>query len=64
MKTSEMDNNKSETSQWYVMRVSYGRAEKANDMLMSKGIETFLPLHTIYKVTELSQVKIHKRDLT
>ena len=45
-----MDNNKSETSQWYVLRVSYGRAEKANDMLTSKGIETFLPLHTVYKV--------------
>ena len=50
MKTLEMDNNKSETSQWYVLRVSYGRAEKANDLLTSKGIETFLPLHTVYKV--------------
>lgn len=57
MKTSEMDNNKSETSQWYVMRVSYGRAEKANDMLMSKGIETFLPLHTIYKVINGKRTK-------
>ena len=52
-----MDNNKSETSQWYVMRVSYGRAEKANDMLMSKGIETFLPLHTIYKVINGKRTK-------
>ena len=57
MKTSEMDNNKSETLQWYVMRVSYGRAEKANDMLMSKGIETFLPLHTIYKVINGKRTK-------
>ena len=44
-----MDNNKSETSQWYVLRVSYGRAEKANEILKAKGIETHLPLHTIYK---------------
>ena len=57
MKTSEMDNNKSETLQWYVLRVSYGRAEKANDMLMSKGIETFLPLHTIYKVINGKRTK-------
>ena len=52
-----MDNNKSETLQWYVLRVSYGRAEKANDMLMSKGIETFLPLHTIYKVINGKRTK-------
>ena len=49
MKTLEMDNNKSETSQWYVLRVSYGRAEKANEILKAKGIETYIPFHTIYK---------------
>ena len=38
-----------ETEQWYVLRVSYGRAEKANEILKAKGIETHLPLHTIYK---------------
>ena len=35
--------------QWYVLIVSYGRAEKANEILKAKGMETFLPLHTIYK---------------
>ena len=35
--------------QWYVLRVSYGRAEKANELLKAKGIETHLPLQTIYK---------------
>lgn len=35
--------------QWYVLRVSYGRAAKANEMLKAKGIETHLPLQTIYK---------------
>ena len=38
-----------ETEQWYVLRVSYGRAEKANEILKAKGIETHLPLHTVYK---------------
>ena len=42
-------NAQSETKQWYVLRVSYGRAEKANEILKAKGIETHLPLHTIYK---------------
>ena len=42
-------NAQPETKQWYVLRVSYGRAEKANEILKAKGIETHLPLHTIYK---------------
>lgn len=42
-------NAQSETKQWYVLRVSYGRAEKANDLLTSKGIETYIPFHTVYK---------------
>ena len=42
-------NAQSETKQWYVLRVSYGRAEKANEILKAKGIETHLPLHTVYK---------------
>lgn len=42
-------NAQSETKQWYVLRVSYGRAEKANEILTAKGIETYLPLHTINK---------------
>lgn len=42
-------NAKSETKKWYVLRVSYGRAEKANELLKAKGIETHLPLHTTYK---------------
>ena len=44
-----VENAQSETMQWYVLRVSYGRAEKANELLKAKGIETHLPLHTIYK---------------
>ena len=42
-------NAQSETEQWFVLRVSYGRAEKANEILKAKGIETHLPLHTVYK---------------
>ena len=39
-----VENAQSETKQWYVLRVSYGRAEKANELLKAKGIETHLPL--------------------
>ena len=42
-------NAQTETKQWYVLRVSYGSAEKANDLLSAKGLETHLPLHTVYK---------------
>ena len=44
-----VENVPTEKIQWYVLRVSYGRAEKANEILKAKGIETYLPLHTIYK---------------
>ena len=44
-----VENAQSESKQWYVLRVSYGRAEKANDLLSAIGLETYLPLHTIYK---------------
>ena len=44
-----VENAQSETKQWYVLRVSYCRAEKANEILQAKGIETHLPLHSIYK---------------
>lgn len=29
---------------WFLMRVSYGREQKAKDYLMAKGIEVFLPM--------------------
>ena len=43
--------------QWYVLRVSYGRAAKANEILKAKGIETHLPLQTIYKEVDGRRVK-------
>ena len=44
-----VESAQSESKQWYVLRVSYGRAEKANEILKAKGIETRLPFHTVYK---------------
>ena len=52
-----VENAQSETRQWYVLRVSYGRAEKANELLKAKGIETHLPLHTTYKVVNWKHKK-------
>ena len=44
-----VENVPAEEVQWYVLRISYGRTEKANDLLMSKNVKTYLPLHTHYK---------------
>ena len=43
-----VENVPTEKIQWFVLRLSYGRAEKANDLLSAKELETYLPLH-IYK---------------
>ena len=50
-------NAQSETKQWYVLRVSYGRAVKANELLKAKGIETHLPLHTTNKEVNGKRIK-------
>ena len=52
-----VENAQTETKQWYVLRVSYGRAEKANELLKAKGIETHLPLHTTYKEVNGKRIK-------
>ncbi|MDY4653643.1 MAG: UpxY family transcription antiterminator [Prevotella sp.] len=52
-----VENAQSETKQWYVLRVSYGRSEKANELLKAKGIETHLPLHTTYKEMNGKRIK-------
>ena len=52
-----VENAQSESKQWYVLRVSYGRAEKANELLTAKGIETHLPLHTTYKEVNGKRIK-------
>ena len=52
-----VENAQLETKQWYVLRVSYGRAEKANELLIAKGIETHLPLHTIFKEVNGRRIK-------
>ena len=52
-----VENAQSETKQWYVLRVSYGRAVKANELLKAKGIETHLPLHTTYKGVNGKRIK-------
>ena len=43
-----VDNALAEDKQWYVLRVSYGRAENGHELLTTKGIETYLPLHAMY----------------
>lgn len=39
-----------EVSQWYALRVTYGREKKAYDYLVGKGIEAFYPTITTVKI--------------
>ena len=36
-----------EERKWYVLRATYGRTEAANDILASRGITTYLPMHQV-----------------
>jgi len=35
--------------QWFVLRATYGRTEKALGILQAKNIETYLPMHYVIK---------------
>ena len=35
--------------QWYVLRATYGRTEKALGYLRAKNVETYLPMHNVIK---------------
>lgn len=35
--------------QWYVLRATYGRTEKALSYLRAKNVETYLPMHNVIK---------------
>lgn len=37
---------------WFVLRVSYGRSIKAEELLKNKGIETYNPLHRVVKMVK------------
>ena len=36
--------------QWFVLRATYGRAEKALGYLQAKNVETYLPMHYVVKI--------------
>jgi transcription antitermination factor NusG len=40
-----VENVSDASKQWYVLRVSYGRTSKAKEVIESKGIECYAPLH-------------------
>ena len=37
---------------WFAMRVTYRREIKVQDMLKEQGIETFMPMRYVLKVSE------------
>ena len=38
-----------EKKQWFVLRATYGRAEKALGVLQTANVETYLPMHYVVK---------------
>lgn len=42
---------------WFLMRVSYGREQKAKDYLMAKGIEVFLPMQEKHYVCNGKRIR-------
>ena len=44
--------------QWYVVRVSYGRINKAKDILEKKNLDYYLPLHYIIKTVNNKRKRI------
>ena len=45
--------------QWFVLRATYGRTEKALGFLQAKDIETYLPMHDVVKEIEGRRQRIY-----
>ena len=39
-----------EKKQWFVLRATYGRTEKALGYFQAKNVETYLPMHYVVKI--------------
>ena len=44
---------------WFVLRISYGRVNKAKDLLDSRKIEYYLPLHYTLKIIRNKKKKFY-----
>ena len=44
--------------QWFVLRATYGRAEKALGYLQAKNVETYLPMHYVVKIVNGNRKQI------
>lgn len=46
--------------QWFVLRATYGRTEKALGILQAKNIETYLPMHYVIKEINGKRKLVHE----
>lgn len=46
--------------QWFVLRVSYGRANKARELLEKEHIDYYLPLHYVIKIVDEKKKRVLK----
>ena len=47
--SSDSAHSDSEKKQWFVLRATYGRTEKALEILQAANVETYLPMHYVVK---------------
>ena len=46
------DNTETQQMEWYVLRSTFNRSQRAYDMLTANGFHAYLPLHTVEKVVK------------
>lgn len=46
--------------QWFVLRATYGRTEKAHGYLQAKNVETYLPMHYVIKEIDGKRKLVHE----
>lgn len=46
--------------QWFVLRATYGRTEKALEYFQAKNIETYLPMHYVIKEINGKRKLVHE----
>lgn len=49
-----------EKKQWFVLRATYGRTEKALGVLQTANVETYLPMHYVVKEINGKRKLVHE----
>lgn len=58
--SSDSAHSDSEKKQWFVLRATYGRTEKALEILQAANVETYLPMHYVVKEINGKRKFVHE----